>query len=80
MFRDLVSEQDRKNPMAIPNYLETHFKQKAALKKERQMMGESTDDMKQKIEDMEDVNTANRKMVDTSSVKAQRKKAMESYI
>ncbi len=35
MFRDLVSEQDRKDPQAIPNYLEKHFKEKALMKKER---------------------------------------------
>lgn len=67
--------------MAIPNYLEKHFKEKAKLKKERQMMGDTTDEMRQKIDEMEDLNTANRKMVDTSQVKAMRKKAMEqSYI
>lgn len=45
------------------------------------MMGDKTDDMRQRIEEMEDLNTANRKMVDTSLVKAKRKQAMEeSYI
>ena len=34
IFRDLVSEQERKDPMAIPNYLEKHFKEKATLKKQ----------------------------------------------
>lgn len=46
IFRDLVSDVDRKNPMAIPNYLEKHFKEKAALIKERKMMGDNTDDMR----------------------------------
>lgn len=43
------------------------------------MMGD-TDEMQQKIEEMEDLNSANRKMVDTAAVKARRKQAMESYI
>lgn len=42
----MVSEVDRKDPMAIPNYLEKHFKEKAAMKKQREMMGETTDDMR----------------------------------
>lgn len=64
VFRDLVSEVDRQSPMAIPNYLEKHFKEKALMAKERAMMG-NTQDLRQKIEEMEEVNTANRKLVDT---------------
>ena len=45
IFRDLVSTRDRKDPMAIPNYLEKHFKEKAKLKKERQMMGNVQDEL-----------------------------------
>jgi uncharacterized protein YpiB (UPF0302 family) len=74
-----VSEADRTNPNAIPMYLEKHFKEKAQLKKERQMMGD-TEELRQKIEEMETVNTGNRKLIDTSQVKKQREKAMESYI
>ena len=77
MFRDLVSEQDRKDPQAIPNYHEKHFKEKALMKEERKMMGDKTDDMRYRIEEMEDLNAANRKMVDTSAVKAKRKQATE---
>jgi len=33
VFRNMVSEVDRKDPKAIPNYLEKHFKEKAAMKK-----------------------------------------------
>ena len=66
--------------MAIPNYLSKHFKEKAALMKERKMMGDNTDELKDNIEKMDEVNTANRKMVDTSAVKAKRKQAMEQYI
>ena len=46
IFRDLVSDVDRKNPLAIPNYLEKHFKEKAAKIKERKMMGDNTDNMR----------------------------------
>jgi hypothetical protein len=67
--------------MAIPNYLEKHFKEREKLKKEMKMMGGMTDELKEKIEEMEAVNTANRKMVDTASLKQQRAKAREeSYI
>ena len=63
MFRSLVSDQAQQDPMAIPNYLEAHFKEKAKLKKQRQMMGNVEDEMKEKIEEMEGVNTAGRKLV-----------------
>jgi hypothetical protein len=43
------------------------------------MMGD-TEELRQKIEEMEDVNTGNRKLIDTSQVRRQREKAMESYI
>lgn len=66
--------------MAIPNYLEKHFKQKAALKKERQMLGGDMQEMRDKIEAMDEVNTEHRKLVDTGSLQAKRKQAMESYI
>ena len=29
------------DPMAIPNYLDAHFKEKVKLKKQREMMGDS---------------------------------------
>jgi len=67
--------------MAIPNYLEKHFKEREKLKKEMKMMGGMTDELKEKIEEMEAVNTANRKMVNTASLKQQRAKVREeSYI
>jgi len=28
MFKSLINEEDRKDPAAIPNYLEKHFKEK----------------------------------------------------
>jgi hypothetical protein len=54
--------------MAIPNYLEKHFKEKAALKKQREMMGD-TDELRQKIEKMQE---PQKKMVNTSELKAKR--------
>lgn len=68
--------------MAIPNYLEKHFKEKAKLKKERAMMGDVKDELQAKIDEMEGENTANRKMIDVGKVKRARQKAMEeeSYI
>ena len=82
IFRDLVSDVDRTNPRAIPEYLEKHFKNKEKMKKERLMMGNTdVDELQQKIDEMEEVNTANRKMVDTTEVRRQKKKILEeSYI
>ena len=51
--------------MAIPNYLEKHFKEKAEMKKERQMLGNDVEELRNKIEEMDDVNLANKKMVNT---------------
>ena len=40
IFRSMVGEIDiKKNPQAIPDYLEKHFKEKEAMKKRRKMMG-----------------------------------------
>ena len=55
--------RDMSDPMAIPNYLDKHFKEKAKRKKEIEMMGGMEDDLKQKIQEMEEVNTAGRKLV-----------------
>ena len=54
------------DPMAIPNYLDKHFKEKAKLKKQREMMGEDAEELKAKIEEMESVNTAGRKFVNVA--------------
>eukprot|EP00350_Pseudokeronopsis_sp_OXSARD2_P003238 CAMPEP_0170558358 /NCGR_PEP_ID=MMETSP0211-20121228/34791_1 /TAXON_ID=311385 /ORGANISM="Pseudokeronopsis sp., Strain OXSARD2" /LENGTH=47 /DNA_ID= /DNA_START= /DNA_END= /DNA_ORIENTATION= len=42
--------------MAIPNYLEQHFKEKEKMKKQRQMMGENDPEnlMKTKLQKMEE--------------------------
>lgn len=34
MFRSFMTGQDMSDPNAIPNYLETHFKEKEKRKKE----------------------------------------------
>jgi len=52
--------------------LEKHFKEREKMKKEMKMMGGMTDELKEKIEEMEAVNNANKKMVDTAALKQQR--------
>ena len=55
IFRSIVGNIDTKeNPNAIPEYLEKHFKEKEKMKKQRQMMGENTNDLEQKIKEMEE--------------------------
>ena len=51
-----MSEADLKNnPQAIPTYLEKYFKQKESMKKERQMMGNDSEELlKNKIQKMEE--------------------------
>ena len=65
MFRSFMQGQDMSNPQAIPNYLEAHFKEKANRKRQDQMMGErgEEEDLKSKIQEMEEVNTAGRKLI-----------------
>ena len=64
MFRSFMTGQDMSDPMAIPNYLETHFKEKVARKKQDKMMGGVETELKDKIEEMAEINTAGRKLVD----------------
>ena len=55
IFRSIVGNIDTKeNPNAIPEYLEKHFKEKEKMKQQRKMMGESTNDLEQKIKEMEE--------------------------
>ena len=63
MFRSFMHGQDMSDPMAIPNYLENHFKEKALRRKQDQMMGGQEEELKSKIEEMEEVNTAGRKLI-----------------
>ena len=52
VFRSLFGNIDTKeNPNAIPDYLDKHFKEKEARRKERKMMGADTDDLKAKMEE-----------------------------
>ena len=64
MFRSFMTGQDMSDPMAIPNYLESHFKEKVARKKQDKMMGGVETELKDKIEEMAEINTAGRKLVD----------------
>lgn len=44
------------------------------------MLGGDMQEMRDKIEAMDEVNTEHRKLVDTESLQAKRKQAMENYI
>ena len=68
------------NPKAIPDYLDKHFKEKAKLKKERQMMGESEDELREKIQEMEGINTAGRKLINVKEFQKRKEKLKEEYI
>jgi hypothetical protein len=76
IFRSIIGEVDlKKNPGAITDYLEKHFKEKEAKKKQRQMMGaEGGDDLlRAKIEKMDqDSSQITRKKIDTMDFKRQR--------
>ena len=82
IFRSIVGNIDTKeNPNAIPEYLEKHFKEKEKMKKQRQMMGESTNDLEQKIKEMEDRASLDMQKVSVAQFKNKKKQAMEeSYM
>ena len=77
VFRSLISDQDQMNSMTIPNYLDKHFKEKAKLTKQRQMMGGMEDELQEKIAEMEEVNTAGRKLVDVKEFQRRKAKLRE---
>ena len=62
MFKSIVAEKDHKSSEAIVDYLDKHFKEKALRKKQRQMMGNTEEELKEKIAEME-MNQANTKLV-----------------
>jgi predicted nuclease with TOPRIM domain len=50
IFRSMVGNIDlKKNPQAITEYLEKHFKEKETLKKQKQMMGGDEDELRNRI-------------------------------
>lgn len=64
----MIGELDlKKNPGAITDYLEKHFKEKEAKKKQRQMMGaDGGDELRDRIQKMEEETTqGTRKRIDT---------------
>jgi predicted nuclease with TOPRIM domain len=68
IFRSLIGDVDlKKSPGAITDYLEKHFKEKEAKKKQRQMMGSDMDELyKNKIQKMEEeTSQVTRKRIDT---------------
>ena len=63
--------------MSIPEYLEKHFKEKEAMKKQRRMMGGMEEELKEKIAEMEEINTAGRKLVDVKEFQRRKNKMQE---
>ena len=55
----------KENPTAIPDYLDKHFKEKEKTKKQRQMMGTDSDELKEKIAEMEERAALDAKQVST---------------
>ena len=80
IFRSLVGEVDlKKSPTAITDYLEKHFKQKEAMKKQKQMMGGDEDELRARIRRMDEVGAQiQKKKIDTTEFKAKREMAMGS--
>lgn len=66
IFRSMVDEQTRNSdPNAITDYLEKHFKEKEKLKKQRQMMGTDEQELRNKIQKMEEDHLVKKKKIDT---------------
>ena len=83
IFRSMIGDVDiKKNPQAIPDYLEKHFKEKEALKKQRQMMGQDEEELRNRIKKVEeDSQAVTKKVIDTREFK-QKKMVMgeEKYM
>jgi hypothetical protein len=72
IFRSMIGDVNLKeNPGALTDYLEKHFKEKDAKKKQRQMMGlDSSDLIKNKIQKMdEETSQLSKKRIDTMDFK-----------
>ena len=72
IFRSMMGDLNLKdNPGALTDYLEKHFKEKDAKKKQRQMMGmDSSDLIKNKIQRMdEETSQLSKKRIDTMDFK-----------
>ena len=84
MFRSLVSPEDikAKGADAITDYLEKHFKEKEALKKQRQMMGQDEDVLRKKIEEKEASSMVKKVKIDTKEFQSRREveKKDQEYI
>ena len=78
MFRGLISDQDMQNPQTIPEYLDKHFKEKVKMKKQTKMMGGMENELREKIDEMEQVNTAGRKLVDVKEFQRRKAKLQEN--
>ena len=79
IFRSIVGTVDKdKNPTAIVDYLEKHFADKVARKKERKMLGENTsEELAEKIRLMEEKASIDMKKMPVTQFKAKKKQVME---
>ena len=78
IFRSLFGNIDiKENPTAIPDYLDKHFKEKEKTKKERKMMGTDTNELKEKIAEMQEQASMDAKTVSTIEFKNRKKQVME---
>ena len=76
MFKSIVGDVNiKENQQAIPDYLEKHFKQKEALRKQKQMMGGDEDELRNRIRKVEEDNQQiQRKLIDTSAFKQKKER------
>ena len=81
IFRSLFGNIDiKKNPTAIPDYLDKHFKEKEKTKKERKMMGTDTNELKEKIAEMQEQASMDAKTVSTIEFKNRKKQLLLNQI
>ena len=78
IFRSIVGKVDKSNPTAIVDYLEKHFKDKEARKKERKLMGDDTShELADKIREMEEKASIDMKKMPVTQYKMKKKQVME---
>ena len=82
VFRSIFGELDtRKDPNAIPEYLEKHYKEKEEKKKERKMMGQDAEDLQSKIDEMQEKANINQKKMNVGAYKQKKQEVMDqSYM
>ena len=82
IFRSLMGEIDiSKDTTTIPDYLEKHFKEKEKMKKERKMMGLDGEDLKAKIQEMDEKASLEMNKVKVGDFKRKKQEVMDqSYM